>query len=267
MLLASALLFAALLAACGGGGGASRLLGRRRRRRRRRTSRKAAVRRSCSRRRRLSFKQTRPQAFPKPGTTEYEASRLRSMNAARPAGRARAEGRVARDQGHRQASHEAARPDQEAVLRRQRDEVPGGAEEAEAHRRSRCATDPAAADREALFGQRDQGRHRLGQRGARLLPRSTRRTTRSRSRATCATSSSSRSRSPIALRAAQGRRRPRPGARSRRSTRRTRARRTSCGKVTVSKGQTVPEFDKVALHGADQQGRTRRSTTRSTAGS
>ena len=41
----------------------------------------------------------------------------------------------------------------------------------------------------------------------------------------------------------------------------------NCGKLTVSKGQTVPEFDKVAFAQPTKVRSTRRSTTRSTAGS
>ena len=90
--------------------------------------------------------QTGPKAFPKPGTTEYatikgQAVTLLVQQAEREE-KATSMGIKITDA----ARPEAARPDQEAVLRWQRDEVPGAAEEAAADRRPGPHRHAPAAD-------------------------------------------------------------------------------------------------------------------------
>ena len=137
MLLASALLFAALLAACGGGSSSSSV-----------SSDDVAVVGGTQitkqqyaqllAQAKLSFKQN-GRAFPKQGTTEYEAVKAQVMNLLvqeqEREHEAKTLGIVVTD---KQITNRL-NADQEAVLRRQPEEVPGRAQEAGSPR-SRCGT-------------------------------------------------------------------------------------------------------------------------------
>ena len=122
--------------------------------------------------------QTPPKAFPKPGTADYETIKGQADCAARPAGRARAEGRLSRGQDLELRHREAPQPDQEAVFRRQRDEVPGPAEEAEPDRCGGPRGRPAAADLGGALRQGDEEHEGLGQRRCTPITWRTRPTTR-----------------------------------------------------------------------------------------
>ena len=74
------------------------------------------------------------QAFPKAGSAAYKSLQDQAVTYLVQQAELSAEGRSPRHHRHRQGRRDAAREDQEAVLRRQRDEVPGAAEEAGPHR-------------------------------------------------------------------------------------------------------------------------------------
>ena len=123
----------------------------------------------------------------RPSTRRSRARRSR-CSSSRPSAPEKAE--VGGHQGHRQPGRQAARPDQEAVLRRQREEVQGAAEEAAPHRRAGARRRALAARLRGDLQQGDKERQGLERRGARPTTSSTRSSTRRRRRATCGTSSS-----------------------------------------------------------------------------
>ena len=128
--------------------------------------------------------QTPPKAFPKPGTADYETIKGQAIALLVQQAEREQKASVARHHDLERRCREAPRPDQEAVLRRQRDEVPGPVEEAEPDRRRGPRGRPTAADLGGALHEGDEEHEGLGQRGARLLPGAPGRTTRQLSRAT-----------------------------------------------------------------------------------
>ena len=100
----------------------------------------------------------------------------------------------------------------------------------------------------------------------RLLRRRTRSSTRRPRRATCATSSSRRSRSPNSIYAQLKAGNDKTWCTLAKKYSQDPSSKDNCGKLTVSKGQTVPEFDKVAFS-QPTKGRHAPVHNRSTAGS
>ena len=116
--------------------------------------------------------QTPPKTFPKPGTADYETIKGQAVTLlvqqAEREEKATSMGITISDTD----VAEAPRPDQEAVLRRQRDEVPGAAEEAGPDRRAGARGHPPAADLGGALRQGDEGHQGLRQ--ARCTPTTSR---------------------------------------------------------------------------------------------
>ena len=189
------------------------------------------------------------QTFPKQGTTNYQAIRdnviTLLVEQAELDQKAASMGITVTRRRHRRA----ARAREEAVLRRQREEVPRRAQEAGLHARQQVRTrrDPAAAHLREGAEADHEGRQGHGRRSPEVLRRATSRPTSSPRRATSATSSSGRARRP----------RSRSTSSSSSGSDKTwctlakkyakDASGQNCGKATFSKGQTVAIFDTTAF--------------------
>ena len=215
----------------------------------------------------LSFKQN-GKTFPKQGTTAYQAVKNAGDRPARPAGRARA---AAPSSGASRSPTSEVTNRLDAIKKQY---FGGSQAKYQAQLKKQQLTDDAGArDDQAAARSRRRSRTRSPAASRCPTPRCTPTTsstlpsTRSRSRATCATSSSedqgdSRVRSTASCKNGP----TRPGARSRRSTRRIRARRRAAAR-RLHQG---PDGRRVRQGRSSRRRPTRwrrRSTARSTAGS
>ena len=121
----------------------------------------------------------RSATFPKAGHRRVQdARRARRSRSSSSASELEQEAEDIGDRGHRRRRRQAARPDQEAVLRRQREALPGAAEAAGAHRRSRSANDiKRAADLGEALQEGHEGRQGHRRRHPEVLRQTTRRST------------------------------------------------------------------------------------------
>ena len=183
---------------------------------------------------------------PAQGTTEYETIKGQAMTLLVQQAEREAKA-TSMGSRSRQADRQAPRPDQEAVLPEQRGAVPGAAQEAAPDRRAGAQGHPRPAD---LGGglqeghERRQGRRR---RGARLLHRAPAALLEGRRRATCATSSSRTKASADSIYAQLKAGDNKTWCTLAKKFSQDPSSKDNCGKLTVSKGQTVAEFDKVAF--------------------
>ena len=148
---------------------------------------------------------------------------------------------------HRQAGRDAAEADQEAVLQRQRGEVQGAAQAAAPDRRAGSQGRQVPADLRGARRQGHEGHHRHGRRGRTTTTSGIRSSTRRPRRATCATSSSRPSRRPSSIYAQLKAGNDKTWCTLAKKFSQDPSSKDNCGKLTVSKGQTVPAFDKVAF--------------------
>ena len=206
----------------------------------------ARVRHGRSREEKASMK-AQGQTFPQAGTTELRDAQdadRRRCSCSRPSSQQR--GGEARDRPSRRREVEKQLDRaQEAVLQRQREEVPGRPQAAGLHRRPGPREPQGAAARaEALQRRSRRARRRPTPRSPPTTRQNLDPVPAGRAARRCEEILVGKNKQALAnadLHAAQGRRRASP--RSRRSTRRIRARRTSAASSPPSKGSDVPEFD------------------------
>ena len=231
-------------AACGGGEDATKRRGRpgRRDRARRRAAGSDGGVHALMDRAEQGYK-AQKREFPKVGSPEYQELKTRAVQFLVERYQYRARGRGARHRGHGGRGHEAARRDQGGELRGERREVRRRAREARAHRGG-CARGDSRPAHPGEDLRRGDGRHHRDRCGDHRVLRGEREPS-SRSRARCGTSSSRRRQSPTPRRSGS-----QDGASFAALAREFSTDETSAkqgGKLTVTKGQTAPEFDKLAF--------------------
>ena len=212
------------------------------------------------RRRSASFKQ-QGQTFPKQGTTDYETIKSQALTLLVQQAEREEKADVA---GHRVTDKQTSR---RASTQIKKQYFGGSEKKYQAQLKKQGLTDAQVRDdiraqliSEAVFKKVTSDVEGRATPTCTTTTSRTRSSTRSRSRATCATSSS-RTKALADSIYTQLKGGDRLRARSRRSTRRTRARQDTGGKLTVSKGQTVAAVRQGRVLAARRTSLASRSTT------